>query len=76
MTTTSNELEQALDLAARLSAVDRLRLIELLILQIRAQQEHAASSIDMLSLVGVGAELWQQIDVDAYLEQEWNSWKH
>ena len=76
MTTAISELEQVLDLTAQLSAVDQLRLIELLVAQVRAQQENEATSVDILSLVGMGADLWQQIDVDAYLEQERSSWPH
>ncbi len=68
MTIAINKLEQVLDLTARLSAVDQLRLIEQLIVQVRTQQERESAPIDMLSLVGMGAELWQEIDVDAYLE--------
>lgn len=70
-----NEVEQVLDLTAQLSAADQLRLIELLVAQVRARQEHESTAVDMLSLAGVGAELWQQIDVDAYLEQERTNWE-
>jgi hypothetical protein len=76
MTTAISELEQVLDLTARLSAVDQLRLIERLVAQVRAQQENEAASVDILSLVGVGADLWQQIDVDTYLKQERANWEH
>ncbi len=76
MTIAINKLEQVLDLTTRLSAVDQLRLIERLIVQVRTQQERESAPVDMLSLVGMGAELWQQIDVDAYLEQERANWEH
>ena len=75
MATAVSELERVLDLTAQLSSADQLRLIELLVAQLRARQESESAIVDMLSLVGVGAELWQQIDVDAYLEQERNSWE-
>ncbi len=75
MTIAIDKLEQVLDLTARLSAVDQLRLIERLIVQVRTQQERESAPVDMLSLVGMGAELWQQIDVDAYLEQERANWE-
>lgn len=76
MTIAINKLEQVLDLTAKLSAVDQLRLIERLIVQVRTQQERESAPVDMLSLAGMGAELWQKIDVDAYLEQERASWEH
>lgn len=85
MTIAINEFEQVLDLTAQLSAVDQLCLIERLVAQVRAQQviaqqvgaqqERESAPVDMLSLVGVGAELWQQIDVDAYLERERTNWE-
>lgn len=76
MTIAINKLEQVLDLTAGLSAVDQLRLIERLIVQVRTQQERESAPVDMLSLAGMGAELWQQIDVDAYLEQERANWEN
>ena len=76
MTIAINKLEQVLDLTAKLSEIDQLRLIERLIVQVRTQQERESAPVDMLSLVGMGAELWQQIDVDAYLEQERANWEN
>ena len=76
MTIALNKLERVLDLTAGLSAVDQLRLIERLIVQVRTQQERESAPIDMLSLAGMGAELWRQIDVDAYLEQERANWEN
>ena len=76
MTIAINKLEQVLDLTAKLSAVDQLRLIEQLVVQVRTQQERESAPVDMLSLAGMGAELWQQIDVDAYLEQERANWEN
>jgi hypothetical protein len=32
--------------------------------------DQASEPIDVLSLAGLGAELWQTVDVDACLEQE------
>lgn len=75
MATVINALERAIDLTTQLSDADRLRLIELLVAQMRTQREREDAEVDMLSLVGVGAELWQQLDVDAYLERERASWE-
>ena len=36
--------------------------------------EQKGDQVDMLSLAGLGAELWQEIDTDDYLEQERASW--
>lgn len=74
MATESNALEKVLDLTEELSTLDQLRLIELLVAKVRGQQKKTPAPVDMLSLAGVGADLWQRIDVDAYLEQERASW--
>lgn len=74
MATESNTLEKVLDLTEELSILDQLRLIELLVAKVRGKQEKTPTPIDMLSLAGVGADLWQRIDVDTYLEQERASW--
>ena len=38
------------------------------------EQEH--DPVDVLSLAGVGAEVWQAVDVDEYLEEERASWEN
>jgi len=67
-------LEQAVVISEKLSPADRLRLISVLSEQLRGEIEQNVKSIDILSQVGLGAEMWQQIDVDAYLEEERASW--
>lgn len=71
-------LDEILGISERLSLTDQLRLISALSERLRSEmdQEDNPIDIDMLSLVGVGAELWQEIDVDAYLEQERASWEN
>ena len=67
-------LDQALDISSRLAPRDQLRLIGLLSERLRRELEQPAKPVDMLKLAGLGAELWAQIDADAYLEQERTSW--
>ena len=67
-------LDQAIDISEQLAPRDQLRLISLLSERLRSEMEQQAEPIDMLALAGLGAELWAQIDVDAYLEQERTSW--
>lgn len=69
-------LENVLQMSTQLTPKEQLRLIELLAARVRAVQEPPAAAVDILSTAGLGAELWQQIDVDAYLEQERASWEH
>jgi hypothetical protein len=59
----------------QLSLADQLRLISLLSERLRSEMDQDDGPVDMLSLAGLGAELWQAIDVTAYLEQERASWE-
>lgn len=67
-------LEQVIDISEQLAPRDQLRLISLLSERLRSEIEKQTEPVDMLSLAGLGADLWAQIDVDAYLEQERSSW--
>ena len=69
-------LDRIFDISEQLSPADQLRLISLLSERLRNGIEQKDDPVDMLSLVGLGAELWQGIDVDAYLEQERASWEN
>jgi hypothetical protein len=68
-------LDQALSISRQLSLADRLALISLLSEQARRELERDTEQVDMLSLSGLGAELWQQVDVKTYLDQERASWE-
>ncbi len=68
-------LDQILSLSERLSPADQLRLISLLSERLRSEMGQGDEPVDMLSLSGLGAELWQEIDIVAYLEQERASWE-
>jgi hypothetical protein len=76
MTSETITLDQVLGISGRLSPVDQLRLIGLLSERLRHSMDQSDRPVDMLSLAGLGAELWQAIDVDAYLEQERASWEN
>lgn len=67
-------LDQVLDISERLKPSDQLRLISALSERLRRELGESAELVDMLSLAGVGADLWAQIDAAAYLEQERSSW--
>ena len=67
-------LDEVLDASEQLSPVDQLRLISLLSERLRSAMAQGNEWVDILSLAGLGAELWQGIDVAAYLDQERDSW--
>ena len=74
MTSETVILNQVLDISEQLSQADQLRLISLVSERLRSQMDQEGERVDMLSLVGLGAELWREIDTDAYLEQERAGW--
>ena len=67
-------VEQVLDQSELLSPPEQLRLIGLLVQRLRGQMQDTDEPIDILSTLGVGAEVWQKVDTDAYIEQERQSW--
>jgi hypothetical protein len=62
--------EDALQMAASLSPDDRLRLLREL-LALTATSEPTS----VLELEGLGAEIWQGIDAQAYVTGERSSWR-
>jgi hypothetical protein len=67
-------LDEAIVASERLSPSDRLRLIGILSDRLRSELEQGIEPIDMLSLTGLGAEIWKDLDITTYLEQERASW--
>lgn len=67
-------LDQVLDVSEQLSTKDQLRLISLLSERLQSRIERDVEDIDLLSLAGLGAEIWAQIDIADYLDQERARW--
>jgi hypothetical protein len=76
METETATLDEALRLTERLPLTDLLRLISLLSERARHSLEQEGEPMDMLSLAGLGSEVWQEIDTDAYLAGERASWEN
>ena len=68
-------LDDALHISDQLSLDDQLRLIRLLWERVRRNLGTAGEPVDMLSLAGLGAEIWRQIDVGAYVAAERANWR-
>jgi hypothetical protein len=68
-------VDQVLRMTRQLAPSDKLRLISLLSEHVRDEMDRAGEPVDMLSLAGLGAELWQKIDVEEYLAEERASWE-
>ncbi|HNS02175.1 MAG TPA: hypothetical protein PKM78_07310 [Anaerolineae bacterium] len=74
MTKQTVTLDEAIVVSEKLPPLDRLRLIGILSNGLCSELKQDAEPVDMLSLAGLGAEIWQAIDVTQYLEQERVSW--
>jgi hypothetical protein len=57
----------------KLPISDQLRLITELSLRVR-QSLVESEPTDLLTLAGVGKEVWDKVDTDVYLNQERDSW--
>lgn len=68
-------LEQVLRVSEKLALSNQLRLISLLSERLRHQVAPTDSTWDILESAGLGAEIWQPIDADAYIREERASWE-
>ena len=68
-------LADALRISEQLSHADQLRLIGLLSERLQRDVPSDSERIDMLTMAGVGADLWQGLDVAEYIERERSSWE-
>ncbi|GAB4532413.1 MAG: hypothetical protein Kow0063_12960 [Anaerolineae bacterium] len=75
MSTETITLDQALRASEQLSLSDQLRLISLLSERLRQQVDPTQSALDILESAGLGAEIWQPIDADAYIREERANWE-
>lgn len=66
--------ENVLQLTKQLTLSEQLQLLENLSQMVRRQVELTEKPASILELDGMGADIWQNIDVQDYLEQERNSW--
>lgn len=68
-------LDAVLDLASRLTVVDKIRLIERVAPQIEEEVgERRPRRRNLMELHGLGKEIWQGVDVDAYIDELRDEW--
>ena len=65
--------EQVLDQVERLSPDDQLRLMERIAVALR-QRMPDGKTRRITELKGLGKEVWQDIDVQKYVDEERDSW--
>lgn len=66
--------ENVLQMTKQLNLSEQLQLLENLSQMVRRQIEVVGETSSILELDGLGADIWQNIDVRNYLDQERNSW--
>ena len=64
---------ETLNRVNRLTPVDQLRLLEELAARVR-RQIAVQPRRSILELQGLGKEIWEGVDVEAYIDQERASW--
>jgi hypothetical protein len=74
MTTQYMNWQEVLTLVEKLSWPDQLRLISELLLRMQALVAET-EPVDLLTLAGVGTEVWSNIDTSNYINQERDSWQ-
>ncbi len=74
---TSYTHDGVLNYARRLPHAEQLKLLEELAAMIRQQQveEPDESLHSLLELEGLGAELWEGVDPQKYIEEERRAWR-
>ncbi len=66
--------KEVLILARQLDVSDRIRLLKALLASIGTEVNPEGSQRSILELKGLGREIWQDIDVDKYIQEERASW--
>lgn len=71
---TTADYERIANMARQLGLNDRLKLLQELLSTIRSEVSEPATKHSIFELKGVGADMWQKIDVDEYIRRERASW--
>ena len=71
---TMSTYDQVLKMTKRLNLPEQLQLLETLTRMVRYQVTESKSH-SIMELEGLGAEIWQGIDAQAYVDQERASWE-
>ena len=66
--------DHTLNMARRLALPEQLQLLEDLTRMVRRRVSYKPKTYSIMELEGLGAEIWQGIDAQAYVNQERASW--
>ncbi len=71
---TMSTYDQVMKMTKRLNLSEQLQLLESLSRMVRAQVTEAKPH-SIMELEGLGAEIWQGVDAQVYIDQERASWE-
>lgn len=66
--------DRTLDLARELALSEQLKLLEALTQMVRRQIDDSPKTYSIMELEGLGAEIWQDVDAQTYINEERASW--
>lgn len=66
--------DRAWNMVKQLALPEQLQLLENLTKAVRRQVDAEVKTYSIMDLEGLGAEIWQGIDVQAYVNQERATW--
>jgi len=67
-------LNEVLNQVQHLTPDDQLRLVEDLVANIRSQGTGRSKKHSIMELKGLSKEIWKDVDVEKYIDEERNSW--
>lgn len=71
---TMSTYDQVINMTKRLNLPEQLQLLETLSRMVRHQVTEAKPH-SIMELEGLGAEIWQDVDIQTYVDQERDSWQ-
>ena len=66
--------DHTLNMAKQLALPEQLQLLEDLTRTVRRQVDRKSKTHSIMELEGLGAEIWQDIDAQSYVDRERASW--
>ena len=76
MSSKSTTWQELLDTSEQLPVNDQLRLLIELASRLKPALTPSKESVDLLTLAGVGQDIWNTVDTDTYIDQERDSWQN
>ena len=76
MPSKSTTWQELLNTSEQLPVNDQLRLLIELASRLKPALTTSNEPVDLLTLAGLGQDVWDKIDTDTYIDQERDSWQN